>query len=115
MNKVRKAIESLYIGMCNIYEYKEVFDEQTKLSSKQEVITHENIKCKLSYKNSPKSKDAEVTQIIRLLIAPEIEIRPGSKIVVTQSGKTTAFKNTGEPQMFINHQEIELELFERWA
>lgn len=115
---VRKAIESMYKGRCNIFEYKTVKDPITKISSPQEVLVHENIPCKLSYEkinSTNQSGAAQVSMSTKLFISPNISIKAGSKIVVTQNGVTTAFSNSGEPGRFTNHQEIMLELFERWA
>ena len=54
-------------------------------------------------------------QTTTLFISPDVVIEPGSKIVVTQNGKTVAYKQSGEPALYNTHQEIILELFERWA
>ena len=51
----------------------------------------------------------------KLFISPEVEIKPGSKIVVTQNGVTTEFSNSGKPAIYTNHQEIMLKLFEDYA
>ena len=52
---------------------------------------------------------------VKLFIAPEINVMPGSKIVVTQKGRTTEYKNSGEPAIFDTHQEIMLVKFKGWA
>jgi hypothetical protein len=49
------------------------------------------------------------------LIAPEIHVKPGSKLTITQNGVTTEYKNSGEPALFDTHQEIILELFKGWS
>ena len=56
-----------------------------------------------------------VAQIIKLFLPPDYSISPGSKLVVTQNGVTTEYKNTGQPFIYDSHQEIELELFKEWA
>lgn len=56
-----------------------------------------------------------LAQTIKLFIAPELDIKPGSKILVTRQGKTTAYRRTGEPELHSNHQEIVLDLFDGWA
>ena len=118
MNAVRKAIESQYKGRCDIFEYKSVTDEVTKITSQQEVLIQGNIPCKLSYEkinSTNQSGAAQISMSTKLFISPDISIKAGSKIVVTQNGVTTSFSNSGEPGRFTNHQEIMLELFERWA
>lgn len=115
----RKAIERLYGGVCSIYEYREVKDAKTKISSTQEVKVLDNQPCKLSFERITNVTETDigskVIQIVKLFISPEIRIKEGSKIIVTQNEITNVYKNTGKPSSYSSHQEIILELFERWA
>lgn len=117
--KVRKAIESLYTGICNVIVYDDVTDPETHLTEKGEVVVFENIPCKLSFErvNSSVSSEtySEKGQGVKLFINPEMVVPPGSKIVVEQNNVVTAYKLSGEPAVYTSHQEIPLELFERWA
>lgn len=119
LNAVRKAIESLYKGECTVKEFKSVTDPITRITTKKEVTVLENQKCRLSYEKiasaTQTTAPATIAQSIKLFIAPEIVINPGSKIIVTQHGKTTEFKQSGEPALYTNHQEIRLELFKEYA
>lgn len=119
MNAVRKAIESQYKGRCDVYEYKDVKDEVTKITSKKEVVVLKNQRCKLSYEKISSTNQStgvgEVSMSTKLFISPDVNIKAGSKIVVTQNGVTTVFSNSGESGRFTNHQEIMLTLFERWS
>lgn len=117
MNRIRKAIESQYKGVCNVYEYRKVKDEVTKITKQQEVLVLENQPCKLSYEqiNTTSGEVPAVAVSAKLFISPDVEIKAGSKIVVTQNNVTTAFANSGEPGRFSNHQEIMLNLFEKWG
>ncbi|MGN7402741.1 hypothetical protein ACTHO0_23070 [Cytobacillus praedii] len=116
---VRTAIESLYKGLCTIKEWQDVKDPVTHITSKQEVDVLVNQPCRLSYKtlasteqtNSP----ALVAQSIKLFISPDIVVNPGSKIIVTQNGRTTEYARSGKPAVYTNHQEIILELFKGYA
>ena len=115
----RRAIESLYMGACTIYEQQKVKDPITHQTTTKEVMVLENQKCKLSYEKIASANQttapATIAQSIKLFIAPEIVINSGSKIVVTQHGKTTAFERSGEPALYSEHQEIRLELFKEYA
>jgi hypothetical protein len=115
----RKAIESMYKGKCSISEYQSFKDPITKITSPQEVSVLTDQTCRLSFKtiNSISNSDgaAIVTQSVTLFIAPEISIKPGSKITVTQNGITADYESSGKPAMYSNHQEIPLELFKGWA
>ena len=44
-----------------------------------------------------------------------VHIKGGSKIVVTQNGRTQIFSSSGEAAVYPTHQEIILELFKGWA
>jgi hypothetical protein len=117
--KQRKAIESLYTGACDVYEFNSIKDPQTKINKQQEVMLHMAVPCRVSFSQSPQVGQSDgpgsVTQVIKLFTAPEIEIRPGSKIVVTQNGRITEYGSTGQPAVYNNHQEITMEIFKGWS
>ena len=116
----RKAIESTYSGVCTILERRDVRDEKTKITRKnEEVPVVENQPCKLSFEklNAVVQTDtaAKLTQGTKLFIAPEIKIKPGSKIIVEQNGTTTEYSASGERAVYFSHSEYMLELFKGWA
>jgi len=45
----------------------------------------------------------------------ELDVKPGSKIIVTRSGYTETYRNSGAPAIGVNQQIITLELFKREA
>lgn len=115
----RRAIESLYKGVCTIYELQKVKDPITHITTTKEVKVLENQKCKLSYEKIASANQttapAIIAQSTKLFIAPEIVVKAGSKIVVTQHGRTSEFSRSGEPAIFMDHQEVKLELFKEYA
>jgi len=115
----RKAQEQLYDGICTVTEYRKVKDEKTKLSGMSDVVVLEGQPCRISFsKVSPvvqSESAANAVQTIKLFISPDVTINPGAKITVTQNGVTTVFQSSGVPAVYATHQEIMLELFERWA
>ena len=115
----RKAIESQYVGECNIIERKEKLKENSNITDFVEEVVKEKQPCKLSfeevYVNTETDMETKVITKVKLFIAPEINVMPGSKIVVTQKGRTTEYKNSGEPAIFDTHQEIMLVKFKGWA
>lgn len=115
----RKAIESQYRGKCSIYELMTVKDPETKISKKEPVLVNEDIPCKLSYESlsvaGVSNGAAQKAIAVKVFMAPEIEVKAGSKLVITQDGVTKEFAKSGEPGVFPSHQEIMLNLFERWA
>lgn len=115
----RKGIEMFYEHTCTVVEYGKTKDPVTKQTKFDEKTVLENQPCKLSFSTIKASDQTEsvnqVQQIIKLFVAPEVEVKEGSKIIVTHNGKTSEYKNSGVPSIFPTHQEIVLEIFEGWA
>ncbi|WP_068983874.1 hypothetical protein [Lysinibacillus xylanilyticus] len=115
----RKAVESLYKGVCTVKVWREVEDPITHVTRHKEVPLFTDQKCKLSFEKqtstTPTGGPAVIAQTTKLFIAPELDIPAGSKIIVTQHGKTTEYARSGEPAVYMDQQEIMLEAFERYA
>ena len=115
----RQAQEAMYEGRCTIAEYRAVRDEKTKLSEDKEVIVRENEPCRLSFETMKAAGSAgpaaAVTQTVKLFLSPEIAVKPGSRIMVSQNDRITDYKSSGVPAVYPTHQEILLERFEGWA
>ncbi len=115
----RKAIESTYSGQCTIKERRDIKDEKTKISRKSEISVVEDQPCRLSFEKIAAAVQTEtaaaISQGIKLFLAPEITVKPGSKIVVTQAGVTGEYQLSGAAAVYETHQEIMLELFKGWA
>lgn len=115
----RKAVESLYKGLCTVKVWQEVENPVTHATTHKEVTLLSDQKCKLSYEKqtstTPIGGPAVIAQTTKLFIAPELDIPAGSKIIVTQHGKTTEYARSGEAAVYMDQQEIQLELFERYA
>ncbi len=112
-------LRTLWTGDCTIYEYKNVFDPITKQTTQAEVPVLEHEPCRLSYRyeqsTDMKSGAAVVSQSITLFIRPDLVIKPGSVIEITQHGVTNKYKGSGKPAVYCNHQQIVLELYENEA
>lgn len=115
----RKAVEALYTGICTVTEYRKVMDESTKLTGYRDVVVLENQPCRLSFETLkaavPTESAVNISQITKLFLSPDIMVKAGSKVTVTQAGVTTDYKCSGIPAVYLTHQEILLELFERWG
>lgn len=115
---VRKAIEKTYTGKCTITEY-QPYKKENKSTGNKEVDVLEDQPCKLSFEKITNINQGEaaasVIQIAKVMLAPEIKIKPGSKLTITQNGVTTEYSNSGEPAIYNTHQEIILELFKGWS
>ena len=115
--KIRKHIEKLYDAKADVCGYEEY--KQGALTKHKETQLYSGIPCRLSYGSSPntvpKDTAAVNSQTIKLFLAPEYKIPAGCKITVTNKGSVVDYKSSGQPMMYDSHQEIELELFKRWA
>ena len=99
----------LNAGMCGM--------KKPKLPGRMKKFPLSKIKLSFEKLNAVVQTDtaAKQTQGTKLFIAPEIKVKPGSKIVVEQNGVTTAYSASGVPAVYLSHAEIMLELFEGWA
>ncbi len=115
----RKAIEATYFGTLSVTEMKEVRDGESKLVKARPVVVMEGQPCRLSFETlkaaGKPDPAAAVTQEVKLFVSPEVQVRPGSKITVTQDGITADYTCSGVPAVYLSHQEIMLELFEGWC
>ena len=115
----RKALEDTYDGVATVIEHRKVKDEQTKVTFYEDVTVLEGQPCKLSFSTIntvvQSESAANVAQTTKLFISPDITIKPGSKITVTQSGVTNDYTYSGVPAVYATHQEIMLDFFKEWA
>lgn len=119
VKKARKAIESVYDGTCTITEHQKV-QKDNKSTGFQDVVVQKDLPCRLSFKtinntNPNENAASTLVQVTEVFLAPEIIVKPGSKLTITQNGVTTEYKSSGEPAFYSTHQEIVLELFKGWA
>ena len=119
MVSARKAIESLYDGKCTITEYQKI-KKENKSTGFQDVVVLEDVPCRLSFKtidstNQTDTAASAVVQITKVFLAPEIQVKPGSKLTITQNDVTTEYQSSGKPAVYSTHQEIVLTLFKGWA
>ena len=112
--QARKAVESRYKRLCDILEKRKVKDEVTKATVLKDITVLSNQPCRLSYSSSGTANQTDtvsnIEQTIKLFIAPEIKIAPGSKLRITQNGVTTDYISSGVPALYETHQEVSLEL-----
>ena len=93
--------------------------QECVLTKQKEVVTLENQPCRLSFETLQSavqtSSAATVAQVTKLFLSPDVEVKPGSKLTVTQDGVTTDYTRSGVPAVYPTHQEIILELFKEYA
>lgn len=119
MVKARRAIESMYDGACTIYATEHVTDPVTHVTSPERVAQCENKPCHLSFESINSAQDgggaAIISQAVKLFCAPDLDIKPGSVIEVTQNGRTDKYKRSGKSAVYATHQEISLVLSDKYA
>lgn len=117
--KAKKALALLYEDACTIYANVPVLNEATGITEYQETALHENVPCRISFGSVAAAVDDEIApelqQSITLFLAPGVDVPAGCKISVTQEGNTVNYSRSGVPSVYKTHQEIKLELFERYA
>ena len=115
----RAALEATYEGTCTVVEYRNVRDEKTKISHKQEIIVVQEQPCKLSFEKLSAANQTEtaarVSQGAKVFLAPEIQVNGNSKLIISQNGETSEYSASGIPAVYQTHQEIVLERFRGWA
>lgn len=115
-NLQNNPLSALWSGKCTIYEYQPVTDPDTYQTIHKLVAILEDEPCRLSYQKEQATDitngAAIISQSVTLFIRPDLIIREGSVIDITQHGVTTTYKGSGKPAIYTNHQEIVLKLYE---
>ncbi|MBS6396676.1 MAG: hypothetical protein KH452_05945 [Clostridiales bacterium] len=116
--KARELVEKLYTGSCTVMEYQK-YRKENRSTGNREVVVLEGQPCRLSHYSSPSAGSSEIAssleQSIKVYMAPEIVVKPGSKMVITQNGVKETYQSSGKPAVYQTHQEVSLKLFEGWA
>ncbi|MDO4267451.1 MAG: hypothetical protein Q4C73_03175 [Eubacteriales bacterium] len=118
--RMHKAVlEQTYDGVCSIYALAYEKDPETRVSKHKETLLQGELPCHLSFSGSPAAKNSETVttaaQTIKLFLAPEQVIPPGSRIEVTQNGRTESYAQSGKAAVYTSHQEIVLELWKGYC
>jgi len=120
-----KTLSKLWTDRCDVYVSEQVEDLSTGRIIEQERRLHQEIPCRLSFRRGIEAMgmlrdigDAamEAVQVVRLFLAPDIDISAGCRIVVRRGdGSELRFRRSGVPAVFESHQEIRMEREERFV
>lgn len=114
-----EALRRLWTGTCTIIVQKPVVNEENGQTKLTDVTLLENEPCRLSFKNvnttGENNEASPVQQVTKLFLDNAVVIPAGSKLVVTQNGRTAEYEKSGEPAIYSTHQEIVVEKFKEWA
>ena len=112
LKQAREAIQSMWTGICNIFWFKNSKNKYGTVVSEVKEL-YKNIPCRLSFKNTSQTEQTEsaakTSQVVKLFIAPEVYVPPGSIVEVIQNGVTRKYKHSGISAVYTNHQEIILD------
>lgn len=116
--KAREAIEKLYNHTCSVV-VKEEYTKPNHSTGFKEVEIISDQPCRISFSSVSDTQEtssaAKVIQMVKLFIAPEIKIPPGSKLIINHDGIESLFSKSGEPATYPTHQEIMLDVWTTWA
>ena len=118
VEQLKSALRTLWTDTCTAYEYKPIKKENgATIHEEVEVISDEP--CKLSFSKLEQTNQSDtgaiVSQTVKLFIDENLEIKPGSKILIRRKGKEFVYSSSGECGIFSNHQEIVLMSWKGWA
>ena len=112
LKQARESIQSMWTGICNIFGFKNSKNKYGTVVSEVKEL-YKNIPCRLSFKNISQTEQTEsvakTSQVVKLFIAPEVYVPPGSIVEVIQNGVTRKYKPSGISAVYTNHQEIILD------
>lgn len=116
---MRNRIEQMYEDSCTVYEQMDVFDKKTKVKKGKRVAILEDEPCRLSFSRLEAGEKADPAsmppQTVKLFISPDIDIKTGCVIEIRHKGRTYEYERSGQPAVYSSHQEIVLQLYERWS
>lgn len=108
---VRRAVERLYDGVATVEEARKEKNAKN-ITALIWAVVAQKVPCRVSYKTvAPAGRSDTVdsiAQTITLFTAPNIDIKPGSRVTVVQRGRTMRFSCSGIPAVYDSHQEIPL-------
>lgn len=119
---VKNILSILWKDTCSV-----TVRRKEKLPDKSTGFREETIikdaPCKISFFNNlsvsgPVRNDqtaSATVQTVKLFCAADLDIPPGSRIEITHNGRTALYTYNGVPSVFTEHQEITLDVWQRWA
>lgn len=119
----KNPLATLWIGRATIYEYQDVTDPNTFQTKQELVPVVVDEPCRVSFSGARYGEGVVVVaggvpnteERIMLFIRPDLDIKAGSVIEVTQRGVTTKYKGSSQTPKYTYHQEVTLELYEDHA
>ena len=115
---MRQVLNLLYNDKIDVYETRNFKDNKNFLTNQKETLVYSDVACRCSYmsvESSQKTEDEyyKKQQSVKIILAPDIDIKAGAKIIVTKAGGQRAtYKASGQRAIYPSHQEIVAEILE---
>lgn len=110
------VLQMLWIGTCTVLEYLPITDPITHQTTHRLTAVAEDEPCRISFStlsvSDVQDNVAKPVQTTKLFIRPDLEIKAGSVLEITQHGVKNRYRRSSEPAVYTNHQEVLLELYE---
>ena len=114
---LKKSAAMLYEGICTVEHRVSITDADTHMTKQTVETVLIDEPCRVSYGTAAAADGYPLPaaeQSVKLFISPDAVIPPGSRITVTQHGRTVVYARAGQPAVYTGHQEIALEKWEGW-
>ena len=109
------ALRRLWDGLCDVYVLETAVNKANGRDEPTEVQKLHGEPCRLSFSSISSTTEQDsaplIQQSVKLFISKTVKIPAGSKIAVTQEGRTTAYARSGEPAVYSCQQDFWLSLF----
>ena len=124
VNAQKAALCRLWTDVCTVTKRVKRTDGATGLTDWTEEVLYSDVPCRLSFENYGRAmRDraavgdpaAAVAQHVKLFLDPALSIPAGCCISVLRGDRVFHYRGSGQPAVFHSHQEINLELFDKWA
>lgn len=113
--RYRGTLERHYVARADVLEERLVENPLNGLSRPKWVTVLTGVPCRISHLSGDVSGAdplPEAGQRVKLFVAPDVEIRPGSRVQVLDDGGGTVYRYAGHAASYDSDQEIVLERLE---
>lgn len=112
-------VERRYEGSCTIENNVMATDSLTNITRGTWTTVLANEPCRLDVENvsitDVTSGAPKVSQVCTLFMTSQTVVTEGSRITVTQNGRTDIYRASGKPAVYPSHQEIPITLEKEYA
>lgn len=117
MVDIKNYLSRLYTGRMDIMTVTKTKDSHGITKTEYKPV-QADVPCRLSYdRKTVSNADAGdlMIQEIQVICAPGVSIPEGSRLKITQAGRTETYDLASPPAVYDNHQEVRLTLLNRRA